>query len=75
MLISSSKNTSKSTTRSAKLNAMLRVEWLGQMLASVCWIISMLFYGLGSPGDWLQLTAASAWCLANIASIAVIKDD
>ena len=28
----------------------------------------MLTYGLESGGDWLQLCAASAWLLANIAT-------
>ena len=46
------------------------VGWLGQTTASVCWIGSMLIYGLSSStGDWLQLLAASAWLMANIAAI------
>jgi len=53
-----------------RLAKMLSVEWLGQTVASVCWIASMLFYGVSSTGDWLQLMAASAWLLANVASIA-----
>ena len=44
------------------------ITWLGQTAASVCWISSMLSYGIESPGDWLQLCAASAWLLANIAA-------
>lgn len=44
------------------------VEWLGQTLASLCWIASVLTYGITVPGDWLQLCAASAWLVANIAS-------
>ncbi|MEM7233643.1 MAG: hypothetical protein AAF517_15820 [Planctomycetota bacterium] len=48
----------------------LRVEWLGQTIASLCWIVSMFFYGVTSVGDGLQLTAASAWLVANIASLA-----
>ena len=46
----------------------LRVEWLGQTVASVCWIVSVLAYGISSSGDWLQLCAASAWLMANIAA-------
>ncbi|MEM1146006.1 MAG: hypothetical protein AAGI88_25830 [Pseudomonadota bacterium] len=46
-----------------------RPEWLGQTVASLCWIASMLAYGVSSSGDWLQLSAASAWLLANIAAI------
>ena len=45
------------------------IEWLGQTAASVCWIGSMLSSGIRSSGDWLQLFAASAWLLANIAAI------
>ena len=29
----------------------------------------MLAYGIESGGDWLQLCAASAWLLANIATL------
>ena len=47
----------------------LRVEWLGQTVASLCWIGSVLAYGVSSSGDVLQLVAASAWLLANVASI------
>ena len=54
---------------SRRLSRALRIEWLGQTAASVCWIASMLTYGLQSTGDWLQLFAASAWLLANIATI------
>ncbi len=53
----------------------LRVEWLGQTAASVCWIASMLTYGISSSGDWLQLGAASAWLLANLAAIATDEAD
>lgn len=48
----------------------LSIGWLGQTIASVCWISSMLAYGIESSGDWLQLCAASAWLLANIATLA-----
>lgn len=53
----------------------LRVEWLGQTAASICWIGSVLAYGISSSGDWLQLCAASAWLLANIAAIATAEAD
>lgn len=46
------------------------VEWLGQTLASVCWICSVLTYGLSTTGDWLQLAAASSWLVANVAAAA-----
>ena len=48
---------------------MRRVEWLGQTAASICWLASVLVYGLSSGGDWLQLLAASSWLVANIAVI------
>ncbi len=51
-----------------RLAKALRLEWLGQTAASVFWIASVLFYGINSHGDWLQLLAASAWLLANIAA-------
>lgn len=47
----------------------LPIEWSAQTIASICWIASVLAYGLSSTGDWLQLCAASAWLLANIASL------
>ena len=59
----------------SRLARALRIEWLGQTAASVCWIASMLAYGISSSGDWLQLLAASAWLLANIASIATAEVD
>ncbi|MEM9657069.1 MAG: hypothetical protein AAF961_01800 [Planctomycetota bacterium] len=58
-----------------RLARALRVEWLGQTVASVCWIGSVLTYGISSGGDWLQLGAASAWLLANISSIAAYEAD
>lgn len=58
-----------------RLARMLRLEWLGQTVASVCWIASVLAYGISSSGDWLQICAASAWLLANIASIAAPETD
>ena len=53
----------------------LRLEWLGQTVASLCWIGSVMSYGISSIGDWLQLIAASAWLLANIAAISTFKAD
>ena len=58
-------------TRFAK---MLSFEWLGQTLASLCWIISVFSYGISSTGDWLQLMAASSWMISNIASVILIKE-
>lgn len=49
------------------------IGWLGQTVASICWIASMLTYGIESGGDWLQVCAASAWLVANIATL--VKSD
>ena len=55
----------------------LRIDWLGQTLASFCWIVSVFVYGYTggdglqlSTGDWLQLAAASSWFIANMAALA-----
>lgn len=48
---------------------LLRLEWLGQMVASLCWIASVFSYGISSMGDWLQLAAAGSWLVANLASV------
>lgn len=53
----------------------LRVEWLGQTAASLFWIGSVFAYGISSTGDWLQLSAASSWLLANLAAIATVESD
>ncbi|MDE2966385.1 MAG: hypothetical protein OXS30_02700 [Chloroflexota bacterium] len=56
--------------RRSRLARALRITWLGQTAASLCWIVSMLVYGIETGGDWLQLCAASAWLLANLATLA-----
>lgn len=53
----------------------LRVEWLGQTAASLLWIASVFTYGITSGGDWLQLSAASSWLMANIASLVTAESD
>ena len=53
-----------------RLAKALTIEWLGQTAASMCWICSMLIYGISSAGDWLQVFAASAWFVANVATLA-----
>ncbi len=53
----------------------LRIEWLGQTVASICWIASVLAYGISSSGDWLQLCAASSWLSANIAAVSPVQAD
>ena len=60
-----------------RMEKMLSLEWLGQTIASACWIVSVFVYSdgalPGSAGDWLQLAAASSWMTANIASVLSIK--
>ena len=51
------------------LKRALRIEWLGQTMASLFWIVSVFTYGITATGDWLQLLAASAWFIANIAAL------
>lgn len=52
-----------------RFKKMMSIEWLGQTVASLCWIISVFTYGIGETGDWLQLGAASSWMLANLFSL------
>ena len=59
----------------SRFERMLRIEWLGQTTASICWIGSVLAFGISSSGDWLQLFAATSWLLANIAAAASVKAD
>ena len=54
---------------------LLRIEWLGQTVASLCWIASVLTYGISAAGDWLQLIAASSWLLANLAAVNGVEAD
>lgn len=47
------------------------VVWLGQLVASVSWIVSVLTYEAEagetwSDGDRLQMTAACAWTVSNV---------
>ena len=51
------------------VSRMLRLEWLGQTVASVCWIVSVFLYGIEKAADVLQLAAASSWMVANVASL------
>ena len=75
MLTGNGEGAAASGARRSRLARVRSIEWLGQTAASVCWIGSMLTYGLRSGGDWLQLFAASAWLLANIAAIATAEAD
>ena len=55
------------------IQKMMSISWIGQTLASLCWIISVFVYGISGTGDWLQLGAASCWMMSNIASIKETK--
>lgn len=63
------------TPESTWISRVLRIEWLGQTVASASWIASVLAYGISSTGDWLQLCAASAWLMANIAAATTTEAD
>lgn len=69
------KTSTVSPRRRGRLERMLRPEWLGQTLASLCWIGSVLSYGISSTGDWLQMLAASAWLFANISTVVFDEAD
>lgn len=75
MLSSTKDNASLKNRQNSRLQRALRVEWLGQTVASLCWIASVFTYGISSSGDWLQLAAASAWLIANIATLATPESD
>ncbi len=66
---------SESKAQKSPIQRMLRLEWLGQTVASICWIVSVFSYGIEKTGDWLQLAAATAWLLANIATIRFPNSD
>ena len=51
------------------VSRMLRLGWLGQTVASLCWIVSVFLYGIDKAADVLQLVAASSWLVANVASV------
>ncbi len=64
-----SESQTETKTNPGVLEHALRIEWLGQTVASLCWFCSVMAYGISSTGDWLQLFAASAWMVANIAAL------
>ena len=75
MLTSTEQESVATSSRQSRLSHALRVEWLGQTAASLFWITSVFAYGISSAGDWLQLCAASAWFVANIAAIVSVEVD
>ncbi len=69
MLMETKEELPRVSRHSGRLRRALRVEWLGQTLASLFWIASVFTYGISETGDWLQLFAALAWLVANVATI------
>ena len=69
MLMQNDISTANSTQSRGRLQKVLRIEWLAQTTASLCWIVSVFTYGITSAGDWLQLLAASSWLIANLSSL------
>ncbi|DAC23172.1 MAG: hypothetical protein CMB00_01640 [Euryarchaeota archaeon] len=65
------------TKRQLQIKKARSFEWIGQTLASLCWIISVFVYesdvGLWSTGDWLQLAAASCWFVSNVSALVSIE--
>ena len=64
---------SRPRTDQTRMRKMMRVGWMGQTVASLCWIVSVFAYGITTTGDWLQLCAASSWMISNIAGIASLE--
>jgi len=69
MLSSKEDNMSEVMAQNNRCPGALKIDSLGQMLASVLWAMSVFVYGIESAGDVLQLGAALAWTVANIAAI------
>ena len=69
MLTPPEEGAAMSGNETSLLKRALRLEWLGQTVASISWIVSVFTYGISETGDWLQLLAASAWLVANIATL------
>ena len=64
---------SRPGTEQIRMQKMMTFGWLGQTVASLCWILSVFAYGISTTGDWLQLGAASSWMISNIAAIVSIE--
>ena len=60
-------------TEQTRMQKMMSLGWLGQTVASLCWILSVFAYGISTTGDWLQLCAASSWMVSNIAAIVTLE--
>jgi len=69
MLIREEKNTAQVNKTQSRWLQVFHLDWLGQMIASMLWAASVFAYGVNSTGDLLQLGAALAWMVANIAAL------
>ena len=67
--MSKKEKTHRGNNTDSRLLPEFNLDWLGQMIASVLWAVSIFAYGITSMGDVLQLCAAMAWMIANIASL------
>lgn len=73
MLINENKNTTvKNNSKRQRLHG-IHLDWMGQMIASILWAASVFAYNINSLGDLLQLCAAIAWMVANIATLMETK--
>ncbi len=75
MLMKNKEHVMSAPSNSKLIDRTMRLEWLGQTAASALWITSVFVYGIESIGDWLQLGAASAWFVANLATLASHGDE
>ena len=64
---------SRPGTDQTRMRKMMSVGWMGQTVASLCWMVSVFAYGITTTGDWLQLCAASSWMISNIAGIVSLE--
>ena len=64
---------SRPGTDQTRMRKMMSLGWMGQTVASLCWIVSVFAYGITTTGDWLQLCAASSWMISNIAGIVSLE--
>ena len=74
MLMRKEKLVTKAKNTDGRLAHALRFDWLGQMMASILWVLSVFSYGITSTGDVLQLCAALAWALANLDALMRASD-
>ena len=69
MLMQNDINHADAAQSPGRFQKVLRIDWLAQTTASLCWIASVFAYGISSSGDWLQLVAGTSWLIANISSV------